>query len=132
MELVWNVLYLVAALGGGLVTAIIASKKGYRDMLWFLSSFFCAMFHPILLIIPIGIVLLLKDLNKLSLSIEKEKMALEKEALENGINKAQLLDQKTLDKYNKRIKNAEKLGNWIGFVLAVGPGVVLFFGKGLG
>lgn len=131
MELVWNVLYLVAALGGGLITAIIASKKGYRDMLWFLASFFCAMFHPILLILPLGILSALKDLNKLSLDIEKEKMALEKEALEQGINKAQLLDEETIDSFNKRKSNAETLGNWIGFILAVGPGIVLFFGRGL-
>lgn len=131
MELVWNVLYLVAALGGGLVCAIIASKKGYRDMLWFLSAFFCAMFHPILLVLPMGIILMLKDLNKLDMEVEKEKLALEKEALEKGINKAQVLDPETIKGLNQRIKRAEALGNWIGLILAVGPGIVLFFGRGI-
>jgi len=131
MELFWNVLYLVAALGGGFACAIIASNKGYRDMLWFLAAFFPALLHPILLILPLGVVIALKDLNKLGFVIEKEKLALERDALEKGHNKEQLLDEKILAGFKKRLRNTEKLGNWIGFLLAIGPGVVLFFGRGL-
>ena len=131
MELVWNVLYLVAALGGGFATAIIASKKGYRDMLWFLAAFFPALLHPVLLVLPLGIVIALKDLNKMGLEIEKKKLAFEKEALEGGINKERLLDEETIKELNHPLKRSEKIGNWIGFILAVGPGIVLFFGRGL-
>ena len=131
MELIWNVLYLVAALGGGLLCAILASKKGYRDMLWFLAAFFPAMLHPVLLILPLGIIIALKNLDELGLEIDKKKLALEREALEKGINKEQLLDEETIKELNQPLQRAEALGNWVGLVFAVGPGIVLFFGRGL-
>ena len=131
MELIWNVLYLVTALGGGLLCAILASKKGYRDMLWFLAAFFPAMLHPVLLILPLGIIIALKNLDELGLEIDKKKLALEREALEKGINKEQLLDEETIKELNQPLQRAEALGNWVGLVFAVGPGIVLFFGRGL-
>lgn len=128
MELVWQSIYLVVAVGGSLVVAILASKKGYRDMLWFMASLFLGLLHPIMVGIPLALILLFKDLADLQAVIDHKRMENEMQALEEGSVSEHIPQPAEIELLKKKLQNTRRAVNGTAFVLMLGGLVVLLAG----
>jgi len=97
-------------------------------MLWFLAALFWGLIHPVMILIPIALMVLVKDQGKMIAVIDHKRLENEQFAMEKGTITEQVPKTEEIIQLEKKLVTTRRLVNGLAGVLLIAGLVILFAG----